>query len=110
MEIDVTRLMTTTLSSCALVAALATAGSGYAQTREGFDEPGAPPSAAPTYADDSCETGKYGPPVRVESGDVVENGEIVARDPDPNIRTQLERETRPVATTNADAPGNELRI
>jgi hypothetical protein len=71
------------------------AGSVYAQTRERFEEPGAPASAAPAYADDSCETGKYGPPVRVEPGDVVENGEIVARDPDPNIRTQLEREYSP---------------
>lgn len=86
-------LIATTLSSCALIAALVTAGSGYAQPREGFDEPRA--SGAPAYADDSCETGKYGPPVRVEPGDVVENGEIVARDPDPNIRTQLEREYSP---------------
>ena len=89
------RLLTTTLMNCALIAALAVAGSAYAQTRETFDERGAAASAAPATADDSCETGKYGPPVRVEPGDVVENGEIVARDPDPNIRTQLEREYSP---------------
>jgi hypothetical protein len=82
------RLITKVLTTCALLAALVAAGSAYAQTREGA-------GAAPAYADDSCETGKYGPPVRVEPGDVVENGEIVARDPDPNIRTQLEREYSP---------------
>jgi hypothetical protein len=89
------RLIATTLSNCAFLAALVAAGSAHAQMRERFDEPGAPASAAPAFADDSCETGKYGPPVRVEPGDVVENGEIVARDPDPNIRTQLEREYSP---------------
>jgi hypothetical protein len=89
------RLINTTLMNCAVVAALVAAGSANAQMREGFDEPGPRPGAAPAYADDSCETGKYGPPVRVEPGDVVENGEIVARDPDPNIRTQLEREYSP---------------
>ena len=83
------------LVNCALLATLVAAGSAYGQTREGFDEPGARAGAAPAYADDSCETGKYGPPVRVEPGDVVENREIVARDPDPNIRTQLEREYSP---------------
>ena len=88
-------LIAKVLMTCALLAALVPAGSAYAQTRERFEEPGAPASAAPAYADDSCETGKYGPPVRVEPGDVVENGEIVARDPDPNIRTQLEREYSP---------------
>src|SRR5215475_2108558 len=88
-------MITATLRNCVLLAVLLAAGSAYAQTRETFDEPGAPARAAPAYADDSCETGKYGPPVRVEPGDVVENGEIVARDPDPNIRTQLEREYSP---------------
>ena len=34
-------------------------------------------------------------PFAVRPGDVVEDGEIVARDPDPNIRTQLEREYSP---------------
>ena len=70
------RLITTAVRNGALLAALVAAGSVYAQTRERFEEPGAPASAAPAYADDSCETGKYGPPVRVEPGDVVENGEI----------------------------------
>jgi len=89
------RLITKILINCALLAALVAAGSAYAQTRETFDEPGAPTRAAPGFADDSCETGTYGPPVRVKPGDVVEDGEIVARDPDPNIRTQLEREYSP---------------
>jgi hypothetical protein len=89
------RLITTILMTCALLAVLGAAGSANAQTRETFDEGGAFGRRAPAYADDSCETGKYGPPVRVEPEDVVENGEIVARDPDPNIRSQLEREYSP---------------
>src|SRR5262249_22456467 len=55
----------------------------------------APVRRAPGRPAGSCETGTYGPPVRVKPGDVVEDGEIVARDPDPNIRTQLEREYSP---------------
>ena len=55
----------------------------------------APARAAPATVDDSCQTGEYGPPVRVQPGDVIEDGEVVGRDPDPNIRTQLEREHSP---------------
>jgi hypothetical protein len=65
------------------------AESAYPQTREVFDE------RPPATADDSCQTGKYGPLVRVQPGDVVENGEVVGRDPDPNIGTQLQREYEP---------------
>ena len=83
------------LANCALLAALVAAESAYAQTREVFDEYGPPARAAPRYVDDSCETGSYGPPVRVQPGDVIEDGEVVGRDPDPNIRTQLEREHSP---------------
>jgi len=92
------RLVTTIAVNTALLATLVAAGSGYAQSaaesadaqaREGY------PQHAPAYADDSCQTGEYGPPVRVRPGDVVEDGEIVGRDPDPNIRTQLEREHFP---------------
>ena len=84
------RLITKILVNSALITALVAAESAYAQTREVFDE-----DSAPVTADDSCQTGKYGPPVRVQPGDVVENGEVVGRDPDPNIRTQLQREYAP---------------
>jgi Flp pilus assembly protein TadD len=89
------RLFTKILINCALLAALVAAESAYAQTREAFDEHSAPARAAPAAVDDSCQTGEYGPPVRVEPGDVIEDGEVVGRDPDPNIRTQLEREHSP---------------
>ena len=89
------RLFTKILINCALLAALVAAESAYAQTREVFEEHSAPARAAPATVDDSCQTGSYGPPVRVEPGDVIENGEVVGRDPDPNIRTQLEREHSP---------------
>jgi hypothetical protein len=98
------RLIAQILVNCALLAALVAAESAYAQTREVYDEDQtrevydeerAPARAAPGYVDDSCQTGSYGPPVRVEPGDVIEDGEVVGRDPDPNIRTQLEREHSP---------------
>src|SRR5262249_37635961 len=83
------------LVNCALLAALGGAESAYAQTREVFDEYGPPARAAPGYVDDSCQTGSYGPPFGVQRGDVIEDGEVVGRDPDPNIRPQLEREHSP---------------
>jgi Flp pilus assembly protein TadD len=83
------------LVNCAFLAALVAAESAYAQTRELFDEQSAPARAAPATVDDSCQTESYGPSVRVEPGDVIEDGEVVGRDPDPNIRTQLEREHSP---------------
>jgi hypothetical protein len=89
------RLTAKILVNCALLAALVAAESAYAQTREVFDEQSAPARAAPATVDDSCQTWSYGPPVRVEPGDVIEDGEVVGRDPDPNIRTQLEREHSP---------------
>ena len=89
------RLIAQILVSCALLAALGGAESAYAQTREVFDEYSPPARAAPATVDDSCQTGEYGPPVRAQPGDVIEDGEVVGRDPDPNIRTQLEREHSP---------------
>jgi len=92
------RLVTEIAVNTALLMALVAAGStyaqtaaesGYPQTREAYE------NRAPAIADDSCQTGEYGPPVRVKPGDVVEDGEIVGRDPDPNIRIQLEREHFP---------------
>ena len=89
------RLIAQILVNCALLAALVAAERASAQTRAVYDEPRAPARAAPATVDDSCQTGGYGPPVRVEPGDVIEDGEVVGRDPDPNIRTQLEREHAP---------------
>jgi hypothetical protein len=89
------RLIAQILVNWALLAALVAVESAYAQTREVYDEQGVPSRAAPATVDDSCETGSYGPPVRVQPGDVIEDGEVVGRDPDPNIRTQLEREYSP---------------
>jgi hypothetical protein len=79
-------LVTKMLVSSALLATLVAADTAYAQTYR---------DRAPATADDSWESGKYGPPVRVQPGDVIENGQIVGEDPDPNIRTQLQREYPP---------------
>jgi hypothetical protein len=79
-------LVTKMLVSSALLATLVAADTAYAQTYR---------DRAPATADDSWESGKYGPPVRVQPGDVIENGQIVGEDPDPDIRTQLQREYPP---------------
>jgi hypothetical protein len=79
-------LVTKMLVSSALLATLVAAETAHAQTYRDRE---------PATADDSRQTGEYGPPVRVQPGDVVEDGQIVGRDPDPNIRTQLEREYPP---------------
>jgi len=42
-------LITKVLMNCALLAALVAAGTAYAQTRDVFDEPGAPAGAAPRH-------------------------------------------------------------
>ena len=81
-----TTLVTKMLVSSALLATLVAADTASAQTYE---------HRAPATADDSWESGEYGPPVRVQPGDVVEDGQIVGRDPDPNIRSQLQREYPP---------------
>jgi hypothetical protein len=76
-------LVTKMLVSSALLAMLVAAGTAYARTYE-----------APT-ADDSWQTGHYGSPRQVQPGDVVEQGTIIGRDPDRNIRSQLRREFPP---------------
>jgi hypothetical protein len=80
-----TNLITKMLVSSALFATLVAADTAYAQTYR---------SGAPT-ADDSWETGHYGSPRQVQPGDVIEQGQIIGRDPDRNIRSQLRREYPP---------------
>jgi len=76
-------LVTKMLVGSALLASLVAADTAYAQTY-----------GAPT-ADDSWQTGHYGSPRQVQPGDVIEEGVIIGRDPDPNIRSQLRREYQP---------------
>jgi hypothetical protein len=76
-------LVTKMLVGSALLATVVAADTASAQVR------------APAAADDSWESGEYGPPVRVRPGDVIDNGKIIGEDPDPNIRSQLRRETPP---------------
>jgi hypothetical protein len=83
-------LVTKMLVSSVLITPLVAADIAHAQTHK--DRP-------PATADDSWESGEYGPPVRVQPGDVVEDGHIVGRDPDPNIRSQLLREYPPGGDT-----------
>jgi hypothetical protein len=85
-ECNMKMLVTKMLVSTALLATLVAADTAYAQTYR---------DRAPATADDSWESGEYGPPVRVQPGDVIEDGRIVGKDPDPNIRTQLQREYPP---------------
>jgi hypothetical protein len=85
-ECIVKTLVTKMLVSSALLTTLVAADIAHAQT---------PSDRTPATADDSWESGEYGPPVRVQPGDVVEDGHIVGKDPDPNIRSQLLREYPP---------------
>ena len=48
--------------------------------------------AAPATANDSWESGVAGARVRVQPDDAIEDGRVVGQDPDPNIRSQLQRE------------------
>jgi hypothetical protein len=79
-------LVTKMLVSSALLATIVAADTASAQTYR---------HRAPATADDFWESGEYGPPVRVRPGEVIEDGQIVGRDPDPNIRSQLQREYPP---------------
>jgi hypothetical protein len=76
-------LVTTMLVSSALLATLAAADTASAQPYN---------HRAPATANDSWETGVAGARVRGQSDDAIEDGRVVGRDPDPNIRSQLQRE------------------
>jgi hypothetical protein len=79
-------LVTKMLVSSPLLATLVAADTASAQTYR---------HRAPATADDSWESGEYGPRVGVRPGDAIEDGRIVGEDPDPNIRGQLRRGTPP---------------
>jgi hypothetical protein len=79
-------LITKILVSSALLAILVAADTASAQTYKHH---------APATADDSWESGEYGPRVQVKPRDAIEDGRIVGEDPDVNIRSQLQRETPP---------------
>ncbi|MFL6823571.1 MAG: hypothetical protein ACJ8FA_13485 [Xanthobacteraceae bacterium] len=79
-------------ASAAMLASLVSAETAYAQTpydRNPFNDQ---TYSEPTTANDSWESGVAGARVRVQSDDAIEDGRVVGRDPDPNIRTQLQRE------------------
>jgi beta-lactam-binding protein with PASTA domain len=86
------RLATKMMVSCALLAILVTAETAYAQTPYGRDVPNAYTDGAPATANDSWESGVAGKRVRVQPDDAIEDGRVVGQDPDPNIRSQLQRE------------------
>jgi hypothetical protein len=78
-------------ASAAMLASLVSAETAYAQTpdRNPFNDE---TYSAPTTANDSWESGVAAARVRVQPDDAIEDGRVVGRDPDPNIRTQLQRE------------------
>ena len=43
-------------------------------------------------ANDAWESGVAGERARVQPDDAIKDGRVVGQDPDPNIRTQLQRE------------------
>jgi hypothetical protein len=88
-ECNMKMLVTKMLASSVLLATLVAAETAYAQTPYGRD---AHRDGAPATANDSWETGVAGARVRVQPDDAIEDGRVVGQDPDPNIRSQLQRE------------------
>jgi hypothetical protein len=88
MKMPVTKM----LASATLFATLVAAESAYAQTPYGRELPNAHWDGAPATANDSWESGVAGKRVRVQPDDAIEDGRVVGQDPDPNIRSQLQRE------------------
>ena len=76
-------LVTRMLASSALLATFVAADTASAQTSG---------DRAPATANDSWESGVAGARVRVQPDDAIEDGRVVGQDPDPNIRSQLQRE------------------
>jgi hypothetical protein len=85
-------LVTKIMVSSALLATVVAAETAYAQTPYGRDVPNAYRDGAPATANDSWESGVAGKRVRVQPDDAIEDGRVVGEDPDPNIRSQLQRE------------------
>jgi hypothetical protein len=85
-------LVTKMLVSSALLATLVAADAASAQTPYGRDLSNAHRDGAPATANDSWESGVAGARVRVQPDDAIEDGRVVGKDPDPNIRSQLQRE------------------
>jgi hypothetical protein len=91
-ERNMKMLTTKVMLSFALLAILVAAERAYAQAPEGRDVPNAYRDGAPATANDSWESGVAGKRVRVQPDDAIEDGRVVGEDPDPNIRSQLQRE------------------
>ncbi len=84
------RPATKMMVSCALLATLVAAETAYAQTPYGRESPEVYRDGAPATANNSWESGVAGK--RVRPDDAIEDGRVVGQDPDPTIRSQLQRE------------------
>jgi hypothetical protein len=85
-------LVTKMFASSVLLATLVAAETAYAQTPHHRELTNAHRDWAPTTANDSWESGVAGARVRVQPDYAIEDGRVVGQDPDPNIRSQLQRE------------------
>ena len=79
-------------ASSVLLATLVSTGAVNAQALDNRDLSNAPGHWASDTANDSWESGVAGSSVRVQPDDAIEDGRVVGKDPDRNIRTQLQRE------------------
>jgi hypothetical protein len=91
-EGNMKKVVTKIMVSSALLATLVAADTAYAQTPYGRESPEVYKDGAPATANDSWESGVAGKRVRVQPNDAIEDGRVVGEDPDPNIRSQLQRE------------------
>jgi hypothetical protein len=85
-------LITKVFTGCVLAATLVAAEVAHAQTEPDRGLLTAPRESAPATANDSWESGVEGARVRVQPDDAIEDGRVAGEDPDPNIRSQLQRE------------------
>ena len=81
-----------TFASAVMLAALVSAETAYGQTPHDRNRFNDQTYSAPAMANDSWESGVAGERVRAQPDDAIEDGRVVGQDPDPNIRTQLQRE------------------
>jgi hypothetical protein len=79
-------------ASSVLLATLVSTEAVNAQPLDNRDLSNAHRHWAPDTANDSWESGVAGSRVRVRPDDAIEDGRVVGEDPDPNIRSQLQRE------------------
>ena len=80
------------LATSVALATLIAAEAASAQNYRAYDQPRYRDRGTAIDSQATGEVGGAGPRVRVKPGDVVTDGRVIGRDPDPSIRNQLRRD------------------